>query len=131
MIGLICKFLCTLTNKKKKLTEAEACERETNYWVVLDSILRNQCDSVIDASFLYCCPFPELFGVEEGTDPITGLQKRDYDLKAFTQRNKQLYNRFRKRIYSSESNNPSYPRSEDGIERIKETRESLPIAEFR
>jgi len=97
----------------------------------LYSILRNLCDSVIDTSFLYCSPFPELFGVEEGTDPITGLHKQDYDLRAFTQRNKQLYNRYRKRICSSESNNPSYPRSEDGIKRIKETRESLPIAEFR
>jgi hypothetical protein len=72
-----------------------------------------------------------LFGVEEGTDPITGLHKRDYNLKAFTQRNMQLYNRYRKRICSAEINNPSYPRSEDGITRIKETRESLPIAGFR
>jgi hypothetical protein len=73
-----------------------------------------------------------LFGVEEGTDPITGLHKRDYDLKAFTQRSIQLYNRYRKRICSPENNNNAcYPRSEDGIKRMKQTRESLPIAEFR
>jgi hypothetical protein len=97
--------------------------------------LRNVHDSAIDTPvfsfFISVVIFPELFGVEEGTDPITGLHKRDYDLKAFTQRNKQLYNRYRRRICSYESNNPSYPRSDDGTMRIKETRESLPIAQFR
>ena len=31
-MGVNCKVLCTIKNtkKKKKLTEAEACERETN-----------------------------------------------------------------------------------------------------
>jgi hypothetical protein len=75
--------------------------------------------------------FPELLGVEEATDLITGLHKRQYDLKAFTQRNIHLYNRYRKRFSYLENNNSRYSGSEDEIKRMKETRESLPIAKFR
>lgn len=77
---------------------------------------------------LFCTSLPELFGSVEATNPVTGLPRNDYGLKEITQRNIQLYNRYRKRIHSLENGSSIFQRFEG---EMKKNRESLPIAEFR
>jgi hypothetical protein len=94
-----------------------------------DSVITTQ--TCLFFSFFFGIYFPELFGTEEATNPITGLCRNNYDLKEITQRNIQLYNRYRKRIHSLKNYSSNYHRSEREMKTMKKNRESLPIAEFR
>jgi hypothetical protein len=86
---------------------------------------------VLVLHFYFVFSLPELFGVEEATNPITGLHEKDQNLKAITQRNIQLYNRFRNRTCTFVNDCNESPRHAIEMKRIGESRKNLPIAEFR
>jgi hypothetical protein len=85
--------------------------------------------SVFLQHFCFVLSIPGLFGVEKAINPITGLHEKDHNSSLITQRNIQLYNRFRNRMEMDEYGKSS--RHETEMKRIKESRKNLPIAEFR